>query len=105
MLEHMLVLCRHWFLCIFSNLNVCDTCQQPDQGPVGCVVCGHIHSRRRSAFEFMLVRNVFGFGGFHRIQFSLNNRCKEIYDKTRIHSGSRFNLLVMIGRTRDKEPD
>jgi hypothetical protein len=39
---------------------------------------------------------------FHEIQSDRNNRCvKKIVIETRIYSGSRINLLIMIDRTRD----
>jgi hypothetical protein len=43
-----------------------------------------------------------GFVRFHEIQSDRNNKCvKKIMIETWIYSGSRINLLIMIGRTRD----
>jgi hypothetical protein len=44
-----------------------------------------------------------GFVHFHRIQSGRNNRyIKKIVIETQIYSGSKINLLIMIGRTRDR---
>jgi hypothetical protein len=48
-------------------------------------------------------RSALGLVHFHRIQSGRNNRyIKKIVIETRIYSWSRFNLLIMIGRTRDR---
>jgi hypothetical protein len=44
-----------------------------------------------------------GFVRFYEIQSGWNNRyIKKFVIETRIHSGLRFNLLIMIGRIRDR---
>jgi hypothetical protein len=44
-----------------------------------------------------------GLVRFYGIQSGWNNRyTKKFVIETRIHSGLRFNLLIMIGKTRDR---
>jgi hypothetical protein len=47
--------------------------------------------------------DISGLVRFYEIQSVRNNRyIKKFVTETRIHSGLRFNLLIMIGRTRDR---
>jgi hypothetical protein len=55
----------------------------------------------RLAYEYL--RSHLGLLRLHRIQSDQNNRyIKKIMIDTRIYCGSKFNLVIMIGRTRDR---
>jgi hypothetical protein len=66
-----------------------------------------VHHKRTKHVEldihFVRERTALGLVRFYRIQSGRNNRySKKFVIETRIHSELRFNLLIMIGRTRDR---
>jgi hypothetical protein len=53
--------------------------------------------------EATLARSILGLVRFRGIQFGRNNKCmKKIMIWTRIYSGSKISLAIMIGSTRDR---